>query len=483
MAIAVRIRIYPYVPTYTAPGHTCIYTGSVPSLHGIIGNDWYDRASKSIVNSVYGDTVYHTVGSEGPEGQISPNRMLTTTITDELRLATNFHSKVIGIAEKDRAAVLPAGHSANAAYCLDAKSGKFVTSSYYMDTLPVWVNNFNDQKLPKKYLDENWKTVLDLTKYDESTEDDEAYERPLGKETKAVFPHQVSEMATKDYGIITATPWGNTLTFDFAKKAIAGEHLGAGVYTDFLAVSCSSTDIIGHTFGPNSIEMEDCYIRFDRDLGAFLTYLDQQVGVGNYVVFLSADHGASHADGFNKQHHILSGVYKADSLSRSCNDYLKSKYGKDSLVEKYWNQQFYLNNDKISSNSLDTKAIKADLMHFLLSIKGVAKVLDLQDMTTLALPVPYREAIINGYNQKRSGDMQVIFEPAILEGYTKGTTHGTPYAYDTHIPLLWFGMGIKAGRDYSPVYMTDISATLAAMLHIQMPSGCIGKPIEGLLKK
>jgi hypothetical protein len=435
-----------------------------------------------MVNCVW-DSSYRTVGAPGDEGRVAPDRMLTTTITDELRLATNFKSKVIGIAIKDRGAVLPAGHAANAAYCFDGKSGNWVSGSYYMDTLPAWVNTFNAQKLPNKYLSDNWKTILDHTRYDESTDDDEAYERSFSKEEKPVFPHRVNEMTAKDVGIIAATPWGNTLTFDFAKATIAAEKMGKGNVTDFLAVSCSSTDYIGHQFGPNSVEIEDCYIRFDRDLGTFLSYLDQQVGAGNYVVFLSADHGASHADGFNRQHHILSGVYTSDTLIRGGNQYLRAKYGKDSLIEKYSNMQFFLNLENIRKADLNIAAIRKDVVQYLLSVKGVAKAIDLGDLTSLALPAAYKEAFINGYNQRRSGDVQVVFEPAYLEGYAKGTTHGSVYAYDTHIPNLWYGAGIKPGRDYSATYMTDIAATLAAMLHIQEPNGCIGKPIEGLLKK
>jgi hypothetical protein len=472
----------PYVPTYTAPGHSCIYTGSVPAIHGIVGNEWYDREKKAVVTNVE-DTMYKTVGAAGDAGRLSPNRMLTTTITDELRLATNFKSKVIGIAAKDRGAMLPAGHSANAAYFFDGKSGNFITSSYYMDTLPTWVNNFNGQKLPAKYLADNWKTVLDLTKYSESTDDDEDYEKPMAKETKAVFPHILSEEVVKNPGILIGTPWGNTLTFDFAKSVIANEKMGMTGNTDFLAVSCSSTDYVGHQFGPNSVETEDCYIRFDKDLGNFLSYLDSQLGAGNYLVFLSADHGASHANGFNQQHKMLSGVFKGDSMIKNCNSYLKAKYGKDSLIEHYRNMQLYIDHDRAKAAAIDLDAVRADLVQYLLSIKGVAKALNLPKLTEEEMPAEYKEMFINGYYPKRSGDVQIVYEPGYLEGYTKGTTHGTVYAYDTHIPLLWYGWGVKKGYDYSPTYMTDIAATLAAMLHIQEPNGCIGKPIEGLMKK
>ncbi len=471
----------PYVPTYTGPGHTCIYTGSVPAIHGIIGNEWYDRESRSIVSCV-GDTNFKTIGANGKEGKVSPNRMLTTTITDELRLATNFRSRVISIAAKDRSAILPAGHAANAAYCFDGESGNWVTSSYYMDSLPQWAINFNAKKSAVKYITDHWQTILALKDYTESTDDDAPFEKRFGAEDKPIFPHLSPVNIVQNPGTILYTPWGNTLTFDFAKSAIVGEHLGKGAFTDFLALSFSSTDYIGHQFGPNSVEAEDCYIRFDRDLGDFLSYLDKEIGAGNYIIFLTADHGASHAVGFNREHHIPAGVLTGDTLKKKCNEFLKAQYGKDSLIEMFYNMQIYLHRDNLKRYALNEDVIKKDLINYLISISGVAKAIDLSTAKTTSLPASYLDIFINGYNQKRSGDIQLVLEPAYMEGYLKGTTHGSAYSYDTHIPLLWYGWGIKPGYDHSQTYMTDIAATLATLLHIQEPNGCVGKPIIGLVK-
>jgi arylsulfatase A-like enzyme len=283
--------------------------------------------------------------------------------------------------------------------------------------------------------------------------------------------------------VLIATPWGNTLTFDFGKEVIKNEKMGQGSYTDFLAMSCSSTDYVGHQFGPNSVEMEDCYLRFDRDLGDFLSYLDKEVGAGNYIVFLTADHGASHSIGFNQEHKIPSGIYYGDTIVKLSNDYLHSKYGADSLIEKYGTMQLYLHYDNIKKAGLNTDVVRRDLVQYLMTLPNVSKVLNLPEINDAILPQPYREAFINGYNAKRSGDIQIVYEPGYLDSYSRGTTHSSGYAYDTHIPLLWYGWGIRAGHDYSQTYMTDIAATLAALLHIQEPNGCIGKPIEGLVKK
>jgi hypothetical protein len=466
----------PYVPTITGPGHTCVYTGSVPAIHGIIGNEWYDRESKSMVNCV-GDTNYHTIGAPCKEGKVSPLHLLTTTITDELRMASNFQSKVIGIAAKDRGAILPAGRAANAAYFFDGESGRWVSSSYYMDTLPKWANDFNSKKIYTTYIKDSWHTLLPITSYTESTADEEPYERRFGGERTSTFPHLNASQIAQDPGLIISTPWGNTMTLDFARAVIEGEHMGRGTTTDFLTISCSSTDYIGHQFGPNSVEAEDGLLRLDRDLGDFLSYLDKQVGEGNYIVFLTADHGVSHAQGYNREHKMPAGTYRGDSIVQWCTTYLRTKYGVDSLIERYASMQLYLHYDKIKSHNLDAKVIRHDLQEYLLGIKGMARVIDLQELSALSMPAAYREMFINGYNPKRSGDIQVVYEPGYMEGAIQGTTHSAVYSYDTHIPLLWYGWGVKSGHDYTPVYMTDIAPTLAAMLHIQEPSGNVGKPI------
>lgn len=474
----------PYVPTYTAPGHACIYSGSVPALHGIVGNDWYDRDRHRRVYCVE-DSTFHTIGAAGEIGQMSPRNMLTTTVTDELRMASNFHSKVIGVAIKDRSAILPAGHAANGVYWFDGKSGNWISSSYYADSLPQWVSTFNAQKIPNKYLKENWNTIQNISAYTESSEDDEAYENVFAKESKPIFPHRVSEMTEKNVDVIKNTPWGNTLTFDFAKSAISGEKLGKGSYTDFLTISFSSTDYIGHQFGPNSVEVEDCYIRFDKDLGDFLSYLDKEIGAGNYTVFLTSDHGAAHADGFRRAYRMPGGDMPDAPLIDQVNKQFKTLWNIDSMVEIFDNMQFYLKQRSGADQRIDISAAKSMIVN---NLEGDVKnsiryAIDLKTINAEPIPAAMKETIINGYYPKRSGDIQIVYEPAVLEDRAKGTTHGSLYNYDTHIPLLWYGWGVKPGYDFSPIYMTDIAATVAALLQIQEPNGCVGKPINGLIRR
>ena len=326
--------LLPYVPAYTAVGHTCIYTGSVPAYTGIIGNNWFDKNTGS---SVYctDDATVSTVGSNSNAGKMSPENLWVTTITDELRLSNNFKSKVIGIALKDRGAILPAGHSANAAYWYDDKVGKWITSSYYMNTLPAWVSSFNDKDLPASYMSKDWNTMLPIGRYDLSTADDKPYENPIKGEKTVTFPHQLSAIGMADkYESFKTTPFANSYTFDFAKAAIDNESLGKNTVTDFLAISISSTDYIGHSFGPNSIEIEDTYLRLDKDIADFIQYLDLKVGKGNYLFFLTADHGVAHIPAFLVEHKIPGGSFSENDLSIELNEAIEKGFGLKNIDRK-----------------------------------------------------------------------------------------------------------------------------------------------------
>jgi predicted AlkP superfamily pyrophosphatase or phosphodiesterase len=473
----------PYTPSVTACGHTCIYTGSVPAIHGITGNTWWDN---QLNRSVYctEDTTVKTVGSSNRDaGEMSPVNMLTSTITDELRISSNFKSKVIGIALKDRGAILPAGHAANAAYWYDGTSGNFITSTYYMNDLPAWVKKFNERKVVDSLYKLNWNKVLPEKTYtDYATEDVKTYEaKPLGADATG-FPYDLSKFAGKDYTRISSAPHGNTLTFAMAKAALENEKLGIGPATDFLAVSLSSPDYIGHAFGPNSQETLDGYIRLDESIGNFLDYLDAVIGKGEYIAFLTADHAVAHVPGFLTEHKLPGGTYSEASVMSALNSRLKEKFGKDNLVVSMYNYQVHLNKNVIETLELDKSKISKEIIDYLKKQQSVSRAFELNQLMTVPLNGRQREMLANGYFEKRSGDIQIILNPGYIGGGTAGTTHGLWNPYDTHIPLIWYGMNIKHGKLNRETYMTDISATLAAMLNIQMPNGCVGKVIEEVLK-
>jgi len=467
----------PYVPTYTAPGHTCIYTGSVPAIHGIVSNNWYDvQTNKSVYCT--DDSTVKTVGSNSVEGMMSPRNLWTTTIGDELRLSNNFLSKVIGIALKDRAAILPAGHTANAAYWFDGSVGKWITSSYYEDRLPAWVIKENEKLLPDAAMSKDWNTLLPAEKYTQSTKDDENYEAPIPGEKTVTFPHHISQITDSKYEAFKYTPFANTFTFDMAKQAIDNEKLGMRNVTDLLAVSISSTDYIGHSFGPNSMEVEDTYLRLDIDLADFLQYLDNKLGEGNYLLFLTADHGVSHVPDFLKEHKIPSGTYSAGDLVKELVNMVDEKFSIKNVLRSFENNQLYLNNNAIKNAGKSVLEIQNALIDFLKSKPFIANAFSTENLGAESIQETIKQRLINGYNPKRSGQIAFLIKPGYLEGQGLGTTHGTWNPYDAHIPLLWFGYQVKPGKLNREVYMTDIAPTIAAILGIQMPSGSVGKVIE-----
>ena len=471
-----------YLPSFTAPGHSCIYTGSVPSIHGIAANDWYDNLTGKKVYCT-DDTVMEVINGVPFRKSMSPRNLLVTTITDELRLATNFQSRVYGVSLKDRGSILPAGHLANGAYWLDDSTGNFCSSTYYKNAYPAWLKAFNNRHVADSLINLNWNLVADKSAYTQSTTDDNKYEGNFKGETSPVFPHKISGLNEKErYNAFKAFPSANTFTLQMAMACRDGEQLGTTDNTDFLAISLSSTDYAGHQFAPNSMEVEDMYLQLDASIASLLNYLDASVGKGNYLLFLTADHGAAHNPQFLIDNNVPAGLLSKD-IKSGLNAHLKTLYNQEGLISQFTNYQFYLNESLINSSQLNREKVVASITDFLKKRPEIAYVVDMDNVDHTPLPEPIRTMIINGYNRNRSGCIEVIPSAGWFEGYAKtGTTHGTWNPYDAHIPLLWYGWNIPQGETHTVVNMTDISATLAALLHIQMPNGCIGKPITEIVK-
>lgn len=476
-----------YVPTYTAIGHSSIYTGSVPAIHGIAGNDFIIQSSGESMYCTQDDAV-EGVGVKGKVGMQSPKNLLTSTITDQLKLATNFKSKVIGIAMKDRGGILPAGHFADAAYWFDGQSGTWISSTFYMKELPKWVSDFNAAKPTEKYLNQTWNTLYPIETYTLSTADNTVYEGKFKGEAAPVFPRDLNKLkAENGLDLIKGTPFGNTLTLDLAKAAIENENLGKnpeGV-TDFLAVSLSSTDYIGHQFGIDAIEIEDTYLRLDADLASLISYLDEHIGKDEYTLFLSADHGAAHNPRYFRDKKGNAGYFDTKKHKAEINMMLELKFGEKELVNSLMNYQVHLNNALIANEKLDESDIREAVVAYMKKIEGVAFVTDMDKTAVASIPARIKERIINGYHIKRSGVIQYILEPQWFSGTENGTgtTHGTWGSYDAHIPLVFMGWGVNKGKSNRETHMVDIAPTLAAILKIEEPNGNIGVPIQEVIKK
>lgn len=415
-----------YAPTVTAVGHSSIYTGATPAIHGIAGNYFYVNDKQVYCctdNSVKG------VGSSNKESLMSPFRMRSTTIGDVLKIATDFKSKVIGVALKDRASILPAGHSADAAYWWDTTAGHFVTSSYYMDELPDWVKKFNKVN-----------------------------------HTKPKF-----DIKTNNLGV--------TMTFKMATAALRNEQLGKHDVTDMLAISISSTDAIGHTYSTRGKENYEVYMQLDKDLTEFLNVLDNEVGKGNYLLFLSADHGAAHNYNYMKRNKIPAGAWEGYKVVKELNAYLQEKCNISPIMDAD-NYQIFINDSIVAAGGHSMQEIKDLAVEYLKKDEQYLYVVDNEKIAEASIPQRIKEMLINGYDRLRSGEISVGTRPGYFhadnsEDYI-GTQHGQWNPYDAHIPFVLMGWGVPHGATSSPTHIVDIAPTICEMLHIQMPNGCIG---------
>jgi predicted AlkP superfamily pyrophosphatase or phosphodiesterase len=473
---------YNYMPTYTGPGHASIYTGTTPSIHGIVGNEWFSR---KLGKDMYctDDALVKTLGDgTKEEGEMSPKNLLSTTITDELRLSTNFKGKVIGMSLKDRGAILPAGHFANWAFWY-SKTGSFISSSFYGENLPSWVAEFNTEKHFLPYINKGWNLLKPLETYNESLADDNIYEGNLYKVDKPIFPYNLKNMYEKnDAGIIRSTPFGNDLLEEFAKKAIEKEDLGKDNITDFLTVSFSSTDYVGHILGPRSIELQDTYLRLDLTIADFLNYLDKTVGKGNYLVFLTADHaGAENAKFLSDNKYNVTNV-EPKEIVKSLKKFSTDTFG-DDLVLNYSNFNLFFNKEIIKTKGLELGKVKQAFKDFLMTQDQVKRVYTEEEILASTGNDFYLNFIAKGYDPTQDGDIVILDKPAFIEYGATGTSHGTSYSYDTHVPLIFYGWNIPKGETSDRKEITQIAPTLAQKLKITFPNGSEAKVLTEVLDK
>ena len=473
---------YNYSATNTGPGHASVYTGTTPAVHGIVNNSWYSR---SLGRSVYcaEDTTVVAVGGTAKNGLISPMNLYSTTITDELKLYTQKQGKVIAMSIKDRGSALPGGHLSDGSYWYDSNTGEFMTSTYYMKDLPKWVKSFNSAKHVDKFLNMTWDTYLPIEKYSISGPDNSQYESGFKGKDTPTFPYNLKELR-KDNGnfsLISSTPFGNSLLTEFAISAVDAENLGQDNTPDFLAVSYSSTDYIGHNFGPQSKEVQDTYIRLDRELAKLFDALDQKVGKGNYSVFLTADHAVAENslqmkdEGFKIDNFSNSNARKAVSAA------LSAKYGAKPWIESFSNN-IHLNHKLIEAEGIDLYEMQSFVAAKMMEQDGIYIALTARDLVTNNYTKNIKNLLQNAYHTKESGDVLVVMDPGWQTGGSKGTGHGSSWTYDTHVPILFYGWGIKKGNSVREIHITDIAPSVSMLLNMRLPNGATGTPIIEMFK-
>jgi predicted AlkP superfamily pyrophosphatase or phosphodiesterase len=473
---------YSYFPTITAPGHASVFSGTTPRIHGIVGNHWFDKVRAKPIYCTQDDSV-KGIGSGEQESRMSPRNMKTYSIADQIKMA--FGGKSFGISVKDRGAILPAGHGADAAFWFEARSGNFISSTWYRNLngkLPAWLERFNQMGLPARYKDSVWNLLKPAPAYTNSTEDNKPYENSILKNQKPVFPYVLAQDPGSGFEIIRKTPFGNTLTARLAKALIENENLGMDDKTDFLSLSFSCTDIIGHDYGPNSMEVQDTYLRLDRDLASFFDFLDSRVGKENYLLFLTADHGILEIPEFLQEQGLPAARFQPAAFEAGLKQFCYSTFGSESLISAMENLQIYLDEKELLRLNLNKAMVCSRIVEFAENQPDIYRAFAWSGEKPFPL-VPFMEKYEKGWYRGRSGDIQLVLSPGILDSERKkGTSHGSPYSYDSHVPLLWMGWKIQPGETPELFQIEDIAPTLASILKTMEPNGSSGTPHKIPLK-
>ncbi len=473
---------YIHTPTYTACGHGTFMSGAPPAMSGIIGNEWFDRESGKRITSVSDGTVKLLGGKEGASG-MSPSRLLGSTIGDELKLASGGQSKVVGVSLKDRSAILPAGKHPNGAYWYDLGMGNLVSSTYYFSDLPEWVKKFNKEMRPDRFFGKKWEKLLPESAYQRSTADDMPYEKfSAGNKFPYIITGGEEIPGPRFYTQFQYTPFANDYLVDFAKAAVENEQMGADDVTDLLTISFSSNDLVGHSYGPYSQEVQDMTLRTDRSLAELFNYLDKKIGLDHVVIALTADHGVvpvpAHA-----QQYGLGGIVEPKSVTEAIENALDKSFGEDNWTLPLVNGNIYFDEAVIERHKLSAETVERIASQAVTKIPGVAECFTRSQILAGRLPqTKIARSVANGFHPQRNGNLVVVPQPFFFIGEGITTTHGTPYSYDTHVPVLLYGAGIAAGSFYSDSSPADIAPTLAALLKIEIPSNSVGRILSEAFK-
>jgi predicted AlkP superfamily pyrophosphatase or phosphodiesterase len=484
---------YQHANTETAVGHATLATGADPSRHGIVANDWIDQKSGNVVYNTE-DERHHIIGGKpNPHAGVSPRNLLTTTVGDELVVHNGGRSKVFSVSVKDRGAILPGGHVGKA-FWFSKSSGMFVSSTYYYEEYPEWVQQWNDARPADRYKGKTWDLLHDRASYIAGNIDDRSYEGAFA-ELGRTFPHALGDGSAKHfYLILTLTPMGDELTLDFAKTLIEKEKVGQGDATDYLAISFSSTDYVGHLFGPSSLETEDNILRLDRLLAELLRYVDTKIGLDNTLIVLSADHGAPEAPEYMAEHGLETGRFPLDWFKGNSPllSALKERFGRDDLVAFHSHPYLYLNLKAIDEAQLDIEEVEGFVAAEMMKTDGIVYAMTRSDLFAGRITEsPIQNQIRRSFHPERSGNIHLVqkhywflhsSEEAENMGIEKiAAIHGSPWKYDTYVPIFFAGKGVPAQTINRLVGPQDIAATIAAYLEIKPPSGSVGIPLVEVL--
>jgi len=477
---------YEYMLTQSAPGHATIATGTEPSLHGITSDSWYLLLKNEMVYCTQDNSV-NPIGGSYVSGMHSPVNLQSSTFSDELALATNGKAKIFSVGMRESSAILSGGHSANGVFWYDNTTGTWMSSTYYGDSLPSWVNDFNAMKLSESYLNNPWTKLKDDAAYADCLPDSNSFE--VGFNGKNYFPYDLKKMSSsglintkRDYSLLRETPFGNSYTCDFATRLINEEKLGKDDVTDFLSISLASTDYIGHRFGPSSVETADALLRLDEDISKLLKFLNDSIGKRNVLVYFTAAHGVSEIPAILEKSRIPTGYFKQNQALQLLKSYLNAVYGQGDWVKGYFEKQIFLNRTLIEDAKIPLEDIQKKVARFLVQFSGVASAYPYSAFEANDFGNGHLKRIVNNFTPQRSGDVIITLLPGWVEKNDYVTDHNSPYEYDSHVPLIWYGWTVNRATVARKVNITDIAATLSSLCRVPFPNACTGEALIELMR-
>ncbi|MCF0206678.1 MAG: alkaline phosphatase family protein [Bacteroidales bacterium] len=473
---------YDYALTQTAPGYATIVTGTEPSSHGIVSNYWYNRLSNEKVDCIYSEKKETAVGgSKDADGRVSPSNMLSTTFSDEAKLFNRGKSKIISMSLSKYASVLSGGYTADAAYWFDYVSGEWMTSSYYMGKLPQWVADVNAKKMPDEYLTRQWNPMLAMDKYNEVLDDSSKYEFGIDGVYKT-FPYVYENMAktVRNYKLLSMIPEGNTLLSDFAVAALYGEELGKDENTDFLFINYSVPEEIGKLYGPQSIEVQDMFLRLDKDLGHLIEVVEDVVGKNNCLIYLTSNHGVSEIPQYLIDKKMPAGNFRQYYMLALIKSYLKALYGDGEWILDFTNSQIFLNKTLIEDSQIPLAEIQGKIIDFVMNSAGIANAISSSQFQSIVFVDGMPKKMQNSFSQKRSGDIMIALKPGWIEDIPYCTDHNSGYSCNTHVPLIWYGWKVKKQKVFTEINITDIAPTVSMALGTPPPPIVTGRVLENI---
>ncbi len=476
-----------YLLSQAAPGYATISTGTDPSYHGMTSDSWYNLFNDQVIYCVQ-DSKSNPVGGSFEGGLFSPSNLIASTFADELKMATCGQAKVYGIGMKEMAAIITAGHSADGAFWYDDKTGTWMSSTYYTNALPGWLMDFNASMAPEVYLSGTWKTFKDPSVYPGCGKDTSKYER--GFDSQTWFPYDLDKLSKKDkpasqrrnYGILRETPFADDFTTDLALKIIENEGLGQDDVVDFLSVSYSAEDYIGHRFGPSSVEAADAIVRLDRNISRIIEEVNRKIGKKNVLIYFVAAHGVSEIPAVLEANRIPSGYFKLNQSLQLLRSYLNAVYGQGDWIKGFHDNQIFLNRTLIEDANISLEEMQRKIARFMVQFSGIVNAVPCSLIETGTFSEGLLEKMSNSTSPQRSGDVMIVLNPGWVEKGDNVTNHNSPYEYDLHVPLIWYGWTTNKALVTRKVDIKDIAVTLSDLCKVGLPNSANGNPLTELFR-